>query len=129
MALKPEVSLPVALATGTVVYTIYNQGLPGRADVSVGQPGDETIEQVRKQNAWMAAAVVGGVSLIAKDPTVFIVGGTMVVALDWLTRYANFRNPLTGRVDLNPFTVESPADQGAQPAAGEQTYGDLQVVS
>lgn len=106
MALKAEVSLPVALATGTVVWTIYNRGLPSHADLRVGSPGDDTIEAVRKQNAWMAAAVVAGISLLAKDPVVFIFGGSMVVAVDWMTRVNNWTNPLKNRVDVNPFTTE-----------------------
>jgi hypothetical protein len=135
MALRPEVSLPVALATGTVVYTIYNQGLPGQADIRAhGSVGDQTLESVRKQNLWTAAAVVGGISLIAKDATVFIVGGAMVVALDWMTRANNFTNPLTGRIDVNPFTVEKPsamADVGdaAPVTEGEVNYGEMALVS
>lgn len=128
MALRPEVSLPVALATGTIVYSIYSQGLPSRADVAVGKPGDETIEQVRKQNAWMAAAAVSGVSLIARDPTVFIIGGAMLVGIDWMTRYANFRNPLSGRVDLNPYTIERPSAM-AEPASDETFYAGMQTVA
>jgi len=133
MGLKPEVSIPVALATGTVVYTIYNRGLPSTADVRVGKQGDDTIDAVRKQNAWMAAGVVSGISLLAKDATVFIVGGAMVVALDWFTRYANWTNPLTGRLDLNPFTVEarneSAADSlGAAPTDVASGNGQYQPV-
>jgi hypothetical protein len=106
MGLKPEVSIPTALATGSIVYTIYNRGLPPTADIRRGEPGNADIEAARKANAWMAASVVGGISLIAKDATIFIVGGAMVVGLDWLTRYSNWTNPLSGRVDINPLTVE-----------------------
>jgi len=120
MALKPEVSLPVALATGTLVYALYSRGLPSTADIRVGKQGDPDIDAIRRQNAWMAAAVVSGISLMARDATVFIVGGAMVVGLDWFTRYANYTNPLTGRVDLNPFTVEQRKETPADTAAGDQ---------
>lgn len=135
MALRPEVSLPVALATGTVVYTIYNQGLPGQADIrSHGNVGDQTLESVRKQQLWTAAAVVAGISLIAKDATVFIVGGAMAIGLDWMTRANNFTNPLTGRIDVNPLTVERPSEMAAggdtaPTSSGEVNYGEMALVS
>ncbi len=132
MSLKPEVSLPVALATGTVVYTIYNQGLPGQADIrSHGGIGDQTIETTRKQNLWTAAAVVAGISLMAKDATVFIVGGAMVVGLDWVTRANNFTNPLTGSIDINPMAghgVQKPSEM-AEPASDEVSMGETALVS
>jgi hypothetical protein len=117
MGLKPEVSIPTALATGSIVYTIYNRGLPPTADIRRGSQGNDDIEAARKANAWMAASVVGGISLIAKDATIFIVGGAMVVGLDWITRYSNWTNPLTGRVDLNPLTVEKMPETPADTAA------------
>lgn len=116
---KPEVSIGLGLAVGTLVYAIYNRGVPTNADMRVGKPGDETIESVRKQNAWLAAGIVSGISLIAKDATIFIIGGTMVVALDWLTRTNNWTNPLSGRVDINPFTVENERQMSAVPASAE----------
>lgn len=135
MALRPEVSLPVALATGTVVYTIYNQGLPGQADIRAhGSVGDQTLDTVRKQNLWTAAAVVAAISLIARDATVFIVGGAMTVGLDWLTRANNFTNPLTGRIDgSGGVVVEKPAEMGGPGEApttdGEVNYGEMSLVS
>lgn len=136
MALRPEVSLPVALATGTVVYTIYNQGLPGQADMRAhGAVGDGTLQTVRKQQLWTAAAVVAGISLIAKDATVFIVGGAMVVGLDWITRANIFTNPLTGGIDINPFdAVEKPSTMAdgsdeAPVTEGEVNYGEMSLVS
>lgn len=100
MALRAEVSIPAALATAAVVGTIYNRGLPPGVDVRTNPTvGDRDVEAARKQNAWTAAAVVGGISLIAKDPTIFIVGGAMLVALDWVTRVNNFVNPLSGKIE------------------------------
>lgn len=122
MALKTETSLIASLSVATIVFTIYNQGLPSQADVRVGKVGDETIEQVRKQNAWMAAAVVSGISLLTRDTRVFTTGAAMVVGLDWLTRSNNWANPLTNRVDVDPGTVDVPADMGA--ARGDLPYSE-----
>jgi hypothetical protein len=99
MASRPEISIPAALATATVVYSIYNRGMPPTLDVRAAGVGDKNVEAVRKQNAWLAAATVAGISLIAKDATVFIVGGAMVVALDWMTRANIWTNPESGKVE------------------------------
>jgi hypothetical protein len=112
---KPEVSLGLGLATGAVVYGTWQHFVPNQANVRVGKPGDETLEKARKQAAWFSAAIVGGISLIAKDPTIFIIGGVMVVGLDWATRSNNWTNPLSGRIELNPFTVERPGAPAAAP--------------
>ena len=96
MALKAETSLTVGLATAAVVYSVYSNALPTVADIRVGEPGDEHIARAEKLAAWTAAGVVAGVALIAKDPTVFVMGGSMVVALSWWHQHANMVNPLTG---------------------------------
>jgi hypothetical protein len=96
MALKREVSLGVGLATAALVWGVYNTALPAVADVRVGQPQDPDIAASERTATWVSAAAVAGVSLISKDPTVFVLGGTMVVALAWWHRHANHFNPAVG---------------------------------
>lgn len=123
---RPEISLGLSLATATVVYAIY-QRMPNAADVRVNKPGDEHLDAIRKQNAWLAAGTVAGISLLAKDATIFIVGGVTVVALDWMTRVNTWTNPLSGRVDVNPFTTERPM---ASPSENpDVAYGYLEAVN
>lgn len=115
--MKPEVSLPASLATGAVVWGIYSNALPTLPDVRVGKPNDPDIDGARKAAAWTAAATVAGISLIAKDSTIFIVGGFMVIAADWWFRHANAKNPMIGGItpggeavalqDVNPSTAYS----------------------
>src|SRR6185369_13477202 len=78
MALKREVSLGVGLATAALVWGIYNSALPSIADVRVSQPDDPDAAAVERAATWTAAAAVAGVSLISRDPTVFVLGGSMV---------------------------------------------------
>jgi hypothetical protein len=94
MALKPEVSLGMGVATAAVVYGIYTQATPSIADIRVGEPHDENIAGAERAASWTAAVVVGGISLIARDPTIFILGGGMIVAMAWWTRHANAYHPL-----------------------------------
>lgn len=96
MALKAETSLTVGLATAAVVYSVYSNALPTVADIRVGDANDDHIARAEQLAAWTAAGVVAGVALIAKDPTVFVMGGTMVVALAWWHRHANAVDPISG---------------------------------
>lgn len=98
MALRPEVSMPTALATAAIVYVTYDHALPSIADARVGGCNDEHLGSSERQAAWTSAAIVGGISLIARDPNVFIVGGAMIVILSWWHRHANAVNPDTGSV-------------------------------
>lgn len=98
MAPKPEVSLGLALSVGVSVYAIYQISMPAVADVRVAPPQDGTIEGTRNLATWAAALFVGGVSLLAKDPTIFVVGGAEVIALDWFYRHANAIDGATGKV-------------------------------
>lgn len=97
MALKPEISIGTGLAVAALVYAIYSNATPPLADQRTVEPGNRDLEASRKQAAWMAAGTVGGVSLIARDPTVFVIGGVMVIALDWAHRHAIQVNPRTGK--------------------------------
>jgi hypothetical protein len=95
--LKPEVSLPIALATGGLVFSIY-QKLPDVTDVRVSDPLDGDVDQDEKMARWTCAALVSGISLLAKDPNIFIVGGIAIIAMSWWTRAANAHDPRTGSI-------------------------------
>lgn len=96
MALKPEISLPVGLATAAVVYGIYMNALPPVVDLRATPANDGQVASTEKAAAWTAAAVVGGISLISKDATVFIIGGSMIIALSWWNKHANMVDPQFG---------------------------------
>lgn len=89
MALKPEMSLTVGLATATVVYGIYSNALPPIADVRTVPENQPDVDAAEKSAAWMSATVVAGISLLARDMTVFVVGGAMVIALSWWNKHAS----------------------------------------
>lgn len=97
MALKPEASLIGGIALASLVYGAYSQATPTIADIRVAKPGDPDIAASRKMAAWSTAAIVSAVSLIAQDKTMFVMGATMIVILDWWTRHANEVDPGTSR--------------------------------
>lgn len=96
MALPRQVSIGVGLATAALVWGIYNSALPTIADARVSEPDDRDLSSAERAATWTAAAAVAGVSLIAKDPTVFVLGGSMVVVLAWWHRHSNMYNPSLG---------------------------------
>jgi hypothetical protein len=88
------------------------------ADIRVGQPNDENIAGSERAATWMSVGVVAAISLVAKDPTIFIIGGAAAVVMAWYTRHANVLNPLTQsvsqegmiqRLDLAPQPPEETA--------------------
>ena len=125
MPLKPEVSIMTGLTVGALVFTIYSRALPADVDMRVAQPHDTDIEASRKKAAYTAAAAVAGISLIAKDATVFILGGSMVIAVDWWTRHSNAVNPELGRAFIPGFNGVTPNTNPAlqDPSAGPADPG------
>jgi hypothetical protein len=93
MALKPEMSLMTGLATATVVYGIYSAALPPVADVRTVEPNQPDVDAAEKTAAWMSAGVVAGISLLAKDMTVFVIGAGMVIALSWWNKHSSMVIP------------------------------------
>lgn len=122
--MKSETSIMAGLATAALVYGIYSNATPTIADIRVAKPHDSDIESSRKLAAWTSAAVVAGVSLIAKDGTIFVMGGAMVIVLDWWHRHANEVNPLVSRATA-PDMVPAVTQQSDASAFG---YDDAVVM-
>lgn len=126
MGLKPEISLGVGLATATVVYGIYMNALPPVVDLRSTPANNEDVASTEKAAAWTAAAVVGGISLIAKDATVFIIGGGMILALSWWNKHANMVNPEFGMAvpkgSVEPEQFDDTRMAGAEDYDYSQNY-------
>jgi len=129
MALKPEVSLTVALATATLVYAIYQNATPTIADIRSVDQYNGDMQAAERQASWTAAAAVSGISLVAKDPGPFIVGGAMVIAMAWAHRHADMVNPLTGKAISDDLTMSDvvPATT-QQDAPADYGYADMAVA-
>lgn len=122
--MKPEISLGVGLATAAIVGAVYVNATPSLTDARVAPPGNGDLEAARKMAAWTSAGTVAGISLLAKDPTVFILGGAMVIVLDWWYRHANEVDPSTGKASVGARIAASTAptqstDPGAYGYAGD----------
>lgn len=105
MALKPEASLGMALATGTIVYAVHQNMTPSVADIRSLDKNNGDVQSAERTATWTSAAIVAGVSLLAKDATIFIVGGAITIALAWTTRHADQVDTVTKRAStsINPL--------------------------
>lgn len=95
--LKPSESVIGSVALGTMVIGIYSVALPHAVDVRASAENDTHISSAEKLAAWTSAGAVAGLSFILRDPTMFVTGGFMVIALSWWYRHANAVNPTIGR--------------------------------
>jgi hypothetical protein len=108
MALKPEHALTVGAVTAGLVYGIFQVELPSMADVHAAPANNAHISQSVNVAGWSAAVAVAGISLLAKDPTVFVIGGAMAAFLTWRAKHASMTSPVTGQV-TPPQQVPTPA--------------------
>lgn len=105
--LKPSEEIQAGALTAAVVYGIFQLDAPNLADVRASQPGGGGAAHVHgsvKTAAWTAAVVTAGLAILAKSPTIFIIGGVMTVIESWKYYHANAISPATGKV---------PAQQGS----------------
>lgn len=95
--LKPPESISVALGVAGGVYALYSN-LPTTPDIRVSEPQDADLAAEERKAAILAACGVAGISLLTRDPTVFVVGGLAVIGMSWWHKLANAHDPITGRV-------------------------------
>lgn len=88
--LKASEELIVAATGITLVFAIYNNGLPNFADIRADQPGNVNTHKSTKMAAITSTAAVGSLALIAKSPSVFIIGAATILFETWKYHFANY---------------------------------------
>lgn len=96
--LKPDGSIALGIATGVLVYAVYDRALPDSATIHATQANDINVEAGRKKAVWTSAGILAAITLLTKDVEVFILGGVVLVALDFHARHANATSPETGNL-------------------------------
>lgn len=76
--------------SATVVYSIFALNAPNLADVRADEPGNTNTYKAVNTATWTAAGVSAGLALLAKSPTVFVVGGVLILIETWKYHAANF---------------------------------------
>jgi hypothetical protein len=118
MPRKPETALEVSVFTAILVYGIFQVEVGASlSDVKHDTAHSSLTKGSVNSAAWTSAAVVAGISLLSKDPTVFVVGGAVAAALIWKYKQANMTNPATGQVTMPPTAgTNMPSNSGNGPA-------------
>lgn len=101
MDLKPNEEIQVGALTAAVVYGIFQLNVPTLADVRASHPHTPNAQHVHgsvKTAAWTSVIVVSGLALLAKSPTIFVIGGAMTVIESWKYFHGNLVHPATGQV-------------------------------
>jgi hypothetical protein len=88
--LDPSSQLVIGGLSATLVYSIFALNAPNLADVRYDQPGNTNTYKSVKTATFTAAATVAGLALLAKSPTVWIIGGGMILVETWKYHAANF---------------------------------------
>ena len=120
--LKPEGSIAIGIATGVLVWAIFERGLPNMAVMNATPANDINIEAGRKTAVLTSAAVLAGVTLLTRDVDVFILGSTVLIALDWHARVGNARSPETGQLVSPAYggAAGTPGGANATPGSSAQ---------
>lgn len=127
MALKPEASVMSGLAVCGVVYGIHSNFTPTMADMQGLPAGNKDVDGSERAATWLSIGVVSGISLLAKDPTIFVMGSVATVAMAFLTRHAVWTEPAVHPAasgDTVASPVSSPAASGP-----EMTTADYSMFS
>lgn len=125
--LKPEASLTIGLATGAIVYGTFQTMLPRVADTRTVAENNGDIAAAEKSATWTSAAIVAGISLIAKDPTVFIIGGAITVAMAWFYKHGNAVVPEFGMAVPKGDNLPEQFDESQMAAA--ENYANEEMMS
>jgi len=89
-SIKPSDELIVGATSIALVLAIFNQNTPNLADIRADKVNNVNTHKSVKLAAITATGVVGALSLLAKSPTVFVIGGAAILFETWKLHFANY---------------------------------------
>src|SRR5437588_466273 len=95
---KPENSVIAGLATMGVVYGVYQLDIGPVSVAHATEPNNGALSSARRKAGWTSLILVGGISLLARDPTIAILGGFTIMAMELHYRHAIMVSPATGQI-------------------------------
>jgi hypothetical protein len=122
------------LAVGAVVIGTHSLMTPPDADIQAMPAGNKDIDAAERRASIISVGVVAGVSLLARDVGILVIGTGFVVALALASRHANWTESGGGKY-LSPAEASSAgsANTGPQvdtaPPASTQPYSMYQGQS
>jgi|SRR5215475_11106475 len=90
VSIKPSDELIVGATSIALVLAIFGQNTPNLADVRADNVNNVNTHKSTKLAAITATGVVGALSILAKSPTVFVIGGAAILFETWKLHFANY---------------------------------------
>lgn len=100
--LSADNSVITALATAAFVVAIYNYSVGPISDVHATGANDPNLQASVKKAGWKSVALVAGLTILARDPNILIMGGAAVIGEELTYRHALMASPDTGRIQVTP---------------------------
>jgi hypothetical protein len=97
MALKPEFSIMGGLAVASVVYAVHSNATPTQADIRALPANTADVDKAERAATWLSVGVVAGISLLARDPGIFMIGSAAAIGMAVWTRHSNAIESVGGR--------------------------------
>ncbi|WP_371591263.1 hypothetical protein [Streptomyces sp. NBC_00470] len=126
MALKPEFSVMGGLAVAAIVFSVHSQATPSQSDIQALPAGTPDIDDAERKATILSAGVVSAVSLIAKDPTIFVIGAGMTIAMALWTRRSNWMESIGGKFLTQPEAAAAGTDSTGPAMASTEAYVPFQ---
>lgn len=90
--LKPSEELIAASFSVATVVAVFGNYTAQVNDIAHDTPSHATHADNRRA-ALVAGAIVSGIALLAKSPSVFVVGGATILIESWTRTHANYTMP------------------------------------
>ena len=93
-ALKPSEEVMAASFSVATVIAVFGNYTASVNDLKAAAPSNQNHNDQRRA-ALVSAAIVSGIALLAKSPTVFLVGGCTIILESVVRTHANYTMPQT----------------------------------
>ena len=96
--LTPEGSIVGGMATIGLVYAVYQVDVGSVSVVAASDPGHPANGGSIKKAGYTSLIMVAGISLLARDPNIAILGMAAIIAMDLHYKHAHMTNPANGQL-------------------------------
>lgn len=111
--LSGENSIIMSLAAVGLVVSIYNMKVGPVSDVHATDANDINMAASVKKAGWESVAAVAGVTLLAKDLNIAILGGAAIIAEELSYRHALMTHPGNGQIAVTPAAYQPASAPGS----------------
>jgi hypothetical protein len=107
--MRPEGSIMAGVAVGALVAGVYQLEVGSVSAAGASEANHPILDTSKKKAGYTSLVLVSGVALLARDPNILILGGSVIIAMELSYRHAIMQNPQTG-------TIVRPGPDAYQPA-------------